>query len=246
MDAQKSIPPDQPSGFWDTWNREWRFREDHDAFMQRQRDAAISVVGQRGQRDLRILDVGCGTGWLGNSLVPFGRVWGIDLSPSAIAEGTQRHPAMSLICGEFMDTDLPGPFDLVLSADALPFMPDHEAFFQRLTSLVKPGGMVLLMTPNPVIWRRRSKLRRLPSCVPNADPVTWPSSARIQGLLKPAFIIEQVSGFDPGGDRGLLWWVENRYVRGGMGLLFGSARWRSLLERVGLGRELIIAARRKS
>jgi hypothetical protein len=50
---------------------------------------------------------------------------------------------------------------------------------------------------------------------------------------------------DPGGDSGLLWWVENRYINGGMNRLLGRARWRAFLERAGLGRELVIVSTRR-
>jgi hypothetical protein len=46
-----------------------------------------------------------------------------------------------------------------------------------------------------------------------------------------------------GGDRGTLWWVENRWVRGGMGRLVGRQRWRSTLEALRIGRELVVVAR---
>src|SRR5690349_10636603 len=87
--------------FWDGWNREWRFGE-LDAFMNRQRDVAVSLAEQKHLRDARILDVGCGTGWLANALLPFGTAYGTDLSPDAIREGAARHPGVRLLCGDFL------------------------------------------------------------------------------------------------------------------------------------------------
>ena len=63
--------------YWDSWNQTWRFRDDCDVFMESQHALAISVAREAGLREARILDVGCGTGWLGNALRPFGRVGGI-------------------------------------------------------------------------------------------------------------------------------------------------------------------------
>jgi SAM-dependent methyltransferase len=243
-DAKSSSTSANPNQYWDEWNQTWRFRDDCDGFMERQRDLAISVARETGLREVRILDVGCGTGWLGNALLPFGRVWGTDLSPSAIADGSRRYPELKLICSDFLEVDLPGPFDLVVSADAFAPMHDHEACVRRIAALLNPGGTFLLMTQNPPIWRRRSTLRQLPNCVPHASTDEWPSLGRIRDLLRPSFIIQRVTSLDPGGDTGFLWWVENRYVRGGMGRLLGRTRWRSLLERARLGRELVVVARR--
>jgi SAM-dependent methyltransferase len=151
---------------------------------------------------------------------------------------------LKLTCGDFLVQDIPGPFDLIVSADAFAHMTDHEACIRRIAALLKPGGTFLLMTQNPDIWRRRSTLRQLPGSIPHASIDEWPSLARIRDLLRPAFLIQRVTSLDPGGDRGLIWWVENRYVRGGMGRVFGRTRWRALLEWAGLGRELVIVARR--
>jgi 2-polyprenyl-3-methyl-5-hydroxy-6-metoxy-1,4-benzoquinol methylase len=230
--------------YWNDWNRTWRSRDGFDPFMERQRDVALSVARGIGSCELRILDVGCGTGWLGNSLLSFGQVWGADLSLDAVAEGTRRHPAVSLICGNFLTMDIPGQFDLVVTADGIAHMPDHAACISRIADLIKPGGTFLLMTENPTVWQRRSTLRPLPPSVPHARPEEWPSLALLRKLLQTAFTIQRVTSIEPGGDRGALWWVENRYVRGGMGRLLGRARWRSLLESAGLGRELIVVAKR--
>jgi SAM-dependent methyltransferase len=213
--------------------------------MAKQRDLALSVARQAGLRDARILDVGCGTGWLGNALLPFGRVSGIDFSSASIAIGSQRYPGLTLICGDFLEVNLGEQFDFVVSADALPHMPDHEAFFHRVGALLKPGGTFLLMTMNPGVWSRRSVLVDAPAYLAHASTDEWPTRARIRQLLRPSFTVQRVTSMDPGGDLGLLWWVENRYVRGGMNRLLGANRWRCLLERAGLGRDLIIVARRR-
>lgn len=40
-----------------------------------------------------------------------------------------------------------GPFDVVLAANLICRLPDPEAFLERLSGLVKPGGQLLLTTP---------------------------------------------------------------------------------------------------
>jgi len=229
----------QQREFWNEWNRTWRFR-DLDDFMQRQREVAVAVATVAGLRNARILDVGCGTGWLGNSLTSFGSVTGTDLSSEAISDGTSRHPNVELLCGDFLELDIAPPFDLVISADSLAHMHDPVACVRRVAELLRPGGTFLLMTQNRQVWRRRSRLKPLGK----GQIQVWPSLGRIRSLLRPHFGIDRVTSIDPGGDKGVLWWVENRYVRGAMGRLVGRQRWRSLLEAARLGRELVIVARR--
>ena len=62
-------------------------------------------------------------------------------------------------------------------------------------------------------------------------------------LLADDFEIERTGSLDPGGDRGVLFWVERRPTRA-LRRLVGERRWDRLLERFYIGRELVIRARR--
>jgi hypothetical protein len=64
-------------------------------------------------------------------------------------------------------------------------------------------------------------------------------------MLAPYYSVSEIYNIVPGGDRGVLFWVENRYIRGGISRIIGRRRWTRLLEKAGLGRELVIVARRK-
>lgn len=242
MITTTSDDPAARTEYWDLWNQTWRTNR-FDGFMERQREAALTMAERLKLRDAKIFDLGCGTGWLGAALRSHGEVAGCDLSASALAEGRKCYPDVTFHLGDFMQLDLSGPFDLIVTADAFAHF-DHAACAARVAKLLRPGGGFLLMTPNPSVWRRRSRLSPLPNSVRHADPDQWPSRARIEALLLPYFKIERFWTFDPGGDRGVLFWVENRYLRGAMNRIVGRQRWRSLLERVGLGREFVFEARR--
>ncbi len=227
--------------FWDGWNKQHRTGADLDDFQEAQRDVAVEVARRSGLAGARILDAGCGVGWLGAALTPFGEVTGTDLSAGAVAEGQRRYPGVHLVAGDFATVKIAAPFDMVVSADVIAHVPDQQAFVDRIAALLKPGGTFLLMSQNALVWNRVSYLR------PRGEGQIrdWPSVERIRALLAPAFTIRDVDSIVPGGDQGALWWVENRWVRGGMGRIVGRARWRRLLERSLLGRELVVTARRR-
>jgi hypothetical protein len=63
--------------------------------------------------------------------------------------------------------------------------------------------------------------------------------------LLPSYIIQDLDTIVPGGDRGLLFWVEDRYLKEVVGRIVGRDRWSKWQEKVGLGRELVIVAHRK-
>jgi ubiquinone/menaquinone biosynthesis C-methylase UbiE len=232
------------ASFWDRWNTEFRVRDDLDWFMQRQAAILAEVLATLTPGG-RVLDVGCGTGWLGNLARSYGPVTATDLSPQAIEAGRGRYPEVDLRCGDFMSLELPGPFRLIVSSDSLVPMPDHAACLRRMAELQQPGDVLLLMTQNPVVWTRRGTFRGHDPSVPHGNPEQWPGRRQLREMLAPRYTIERLSTFAPGGDRGALFWVEHRYVAGAMKRLVGAGRWQAALERCGLGREFVIVARRR-
>lgn len=107
-------------------------------------------VARAGGRD--VLDVGCNTGYGTLRFVPVARrVVGVDVSPRAIeaarARAPEGHPEFLLTSG----FDLPfadATFDLVTSFQVLEHVPDAIPFLRELARVVRPGGEVILATPN--------------------------------------------------------------------------------------------------
>lgn len=98
----------------------------------------------------RILDAGCGTGGMSARLRPFGRVYGVDLAPYAVAitrEGRGlREAAVASI------TDLPfadGCFDYAVSLDVISDAgTGNDALaVAELARVLRPGGRVCLNLP---------------------------------------------------------------------------------------------------
>ena len=231
--------------FWDEWNLANRASElDLHPFQLAQLSVAVSVARRQADtsqlmRPLRILDFGCGTGWLGASLRSMGEVTGVDLSEVAIDHGRHLFADVRLLAGHFSDVELDGGYDLVLSADVLAHVDDQGGYVERVADLLRPGGVFFLMTQNSFVWRRSSYL------VPQAEGQirNWPRLGRIRELLAERFQIDRVGSIDPGGDRGVLRMVNNRVVKGGLHLVGLGPATRRVLEQLRVGRELTIEAR---
>ena len=114
------------------------------------------------QPKMRILDVGCGYGYLSYALRQAGHgVIGIDVSAKAISK------AKSLFGGEFSPVKLedyakgrPKPFQLIIATEIIEHLTNLSVFFLAAKELLEPGGVLLITTPDKdhypasAIWTR--------------------------------------------------------------------------------------------
>ena len=97
---------------------------------------------------LGILDLGCGTGLVGNAfkdLAAGGRLDGIDLAPRMIEVARKRGIYDDLILGD-LETVLaaPGPsYDLIVSADTMVYLGDLAPTFRGVVNRLVAGGHYL-------------------------------------------------------------------------------------------------------
>jgi trans-aconitate 2-methyltransferase len=111
-------------------------------------DDLLALVERR--PDMRVVDLGCGTGQLTRELhetLGARDTVGID-SSWAMLEKSAGHPGESV---RFVQADIETfedePFDLIFSNAALQWVPDHESLFARLTGLLTSGGQLAVQMP---------------------------------------------------------------------------------------------------
>jgi ubiquinone/menaquinone biosynthesis C-methylase UbiE len=108
------------------------------------------AVGHAGGRD--VLDVGCNTGYGTMRFMPVSRrVVGVDVSPRAIEAARDRavDGRPEFVLGGGFDLPFPdGCFDLVTSFQVLEHVPDPLVFLRELARVTRPGGQIVLATPN--------------------------------------------------------------------------------------------------
>ncbi len=109
-----------------------------------------AIPKQTGQK-LRILDLGCGRGILAKHLVDFGDVFGIDLSEEGIEIAKRICEHGTFTVGSFFDVELPrDSFDVVVSQEVIEHLEtdDQHRYLGLIFETLRPGGMLLLTTPN--------------------------------------------------------------------------------------------------
>jgi len=106
----------------------------------------------RGYAESRsVLDVGCGTGYGCKILSAVAQsVVGIDYHSDAIAFCRAHYsaPNVSFAQCDIPDIHFTGEFDLAVSFQVIEHLSDLHLFLGKLTTAVRPGGMILITTPN--------------------------------------------------------------------------------------------------
>ncbi|MFA7439850.1 MAG: methyltransferase domain-containing protein [Sphingomonadaceae bacterium] len=100
----------------------------------------------------RVLEIGCGTGFLGEALAERldNALWLMtDLSPAMVSRARARFRGRANIEYAVMDGSAPnvsGPFDLICSSLAMQWFADLPAAISRLRALLTPGGWLAFTT----------------------------------------------------------------------------------------------------
>jgi predicted TPR repeat methyltransferase len=93
----------------------------------------------------RVLDLGCGTGLVGEAIDARGiELVGVDLSPRMLELAEKRGSYRRLILGDATETLrglAAGSFDVVLAADVLVYIGDLAALFEAVARALAPGGV---------------------------------------------------------------------------------------------------------
>ncbi len=102
----------------------------------------------------RIVELGCGVGWLSIMLARRGYdVLGVDISPEAIAAGTTQRDALGLEHLEFQVADYEnlaaeeGSFDAAIFFSSLHHAEDEAAALRNAHRILKPDGVLIAFEP---------------------------------------------------------------------------------------------------
>lgn len=125
------------------------YGDKHKGYFENVRLDAVSLVPENTSR---VIEIGCGTGstlaWLKANK---GCAWatGVELFHDAAAQARTRLDEVYEGNIENLDLSLEeGSFDVVLCLDVLEHMVDPWTVMQRITRLLKPGGVVIASIPN--------------------------------------------------------------------------------------------------
>ena len=111
-----------------------------------QREEGINIIKHLNlQRGSKVLDVGCGTGYLAKILSdlvgPGGKVVAIDPDADRLVLARKKYPATNLEYHEGCAEDLPGGgYDVIFSNEVLHWVKDLDCVFHKAYTILNEGG----------------------------------------------------------------------------------------------------------
>lgn len=106
----------------------------------------------RPREQMRVVDLGCGTGELTLGMherLGAASTRGVDASEAMLAKSRAFvRPGLDFVPGDIASWSPGGPVDLVFSNAALQWVEGHEALLERLASFLAPGGQIAVQVPS--------------------------------------------------------------------------------------------------
>lgn len=216
------IPAQQ--AYWTKWNAEHREKRLSD-ISRDQEEFVTAWLEELGRKDLDIIEVGCGAGWLCPTLAQYGKVTATDFAEEVVARAQQRMPDVKFVAGDFMALDFGvNRFDVVVTLEVLAHVSDQEAFVAKLASLLKPGGRLILATQNRPVLENHNH-------VPPTQPGQlrhWVDRGELEALLARHFEIKQIRTITPNASKGVMRFVAGRAAKKALRAVAGKVIERRL------------------
>lgn len=127
------------------------------------RKKILSLAGDKvAQAGVRILDLGCASGYLAKELKRSDNfVAGIDISEKyaeKLKTELDYFAVLNAESGEWPSEFLDHKFDLIIVAEVLEHLFDQPGFLDKLKTILKPDGEIIISTPNLLLWNNRIRM----------------------------------------------------------------------------------------
>jgi 2-polyprenyl-3-methyl-5-hydroxy-6-metoxy-1,4-benzoquinol methylase len=227
--------------YYDSWNELWRAKsfDEMDDELKAKGNAVLNALSSLPFRRPTMVEVACGTGWLTERLAQLGVVTATDMSPRAIAIARQRSVEADFVAEDFYHNSLPTQYyDVAICAETIGNVPDQPLFMERIATLLKPGGYLVITAQNKFVFERRSDLES-----PKPGQIRqWLSRREFHQLVKRDFRILKSTTVYPCGDRGIMRAVNSYKVNRTLARFFPDGAIARAKEMLGFGASRVITA----
>jgi ubiquinone/menaquinone biosynthesis C-methylase UbiE len=135
----------------------------------------------------KVLEIGCGTGYLLNALKP-ARGVGIDISPGMIATAKENYNHLEFYPMDAENLQLQETFDFIIISDTLGYFEDIQRAFKELAKVTHPGTRIII-TFHSFLWQPLLKVAEWLHLKMPQPHLNWLNKPDIINLL-------ELEGFD--------------------------------------------------
>lgn len=200
------------NAFYDTLNDEWYTAKDHPIGLLRAENKTrapwvAEVIKKRLEKPARVLDIGCGAGFLSNYLAVQGHeVTGIDISQNSLEIARKHDSSKQVRYLEANAYTLPfenESFDVACAMDILEHVEKPEQLIYEASRVLRPGGLFFFHTFNRNPLSRLIVIKGVDWFVKNA-----PKDMHVYNLFitpdelsmkcrEAGMIVDTLRGFEP-------------------------------------------------
>ena len=240
LDSSVNWDSDSQRKFWNAWDTQHLQTVGEET--RRRGDEVFGLISSLNLERPRILEIGCGNGWLTERLLSFGPVTGVDIADAAIQEARRRVPSAEFHSGNILEMGLPhNSFDVVVTLETFSHVADQPKLIEVIANLLRDRGYLILPTQNRSIYMRKqshcTSTRRSVAALGDDAGI----AAAVVGLCECL----RSGAVERGGNLGPLGVVNSVKVTSFLSRIFSKERVVRAKERLGLGQTLVMLARKR-
>ena len=147
----------------------------------------------------RVADIGCGEGQLCGELEAAGwpTIVGVDVSSTRISRARRRYPGVEFYDRPLDQTGVPeASFDLIVMDNVIEHLPEPARMVAGLARYLKPGGQLVVITPNMQSGNFQLLGRRwTPELAPHAHVFLFTAPSLGQLLSRAGLHVDTIGSF---------------------------------------------------
>lgn len=156
-----------------------------------------------GQINETVLDIGCGDGGLCGELKRAGwpNVLGTDVAETRVERARREHPDISFYCGALEEAAIArSSVDLAIMDNVIEHLPSPRSFLQTVRAYLRPGGRLLVITPNMESGNYRLLgARWTPELAPHVHLFLFTPASLVRLLELAGFAVDTSGSFTSAG-----------------------------------------------
>lgn len=179
-------------------NKSWNSYEPNEDETIRLTQIVEQIEKLQFDKNCKIIDIGCGRGWLANKLKKYGSITAIDPIEGVIEFAKKQYKDIDFSAGspnDYLKNNPNRKFDLVVSSEVLEHVINKKEFLDDIHNLLETNGHLVLTTPRKENFDKFTEIYSTNKYQPVEE---WVDEQEIRSLFKESnFEVVDYNFFSP-------------------------------------------------